>query len=74
MKKEIENYLWNRRKIIVLEYARFCGNNTWACRAFDVPRSTFYDWKKIYLRDGEEGLMRKNQSQEIIPGNYLKKL
>jgi len=29
------------------------------CSEFGIPRSTFYEWKKKYEKDGEEGLLRK---------------
>jgi transposase len=30
-----------------------------ACREFDIPRSSFYDWKKAYDKEGKTGLLRK---------------
>lgn len=46
MDKEIKDVLAVRRKMVILEYARLCGNVAKACREFEIPRSSFYKWKK----------------------------
>ena len=48
MIKEVKEELAIRRKMVVLEWARELGNVTKACREFDVPRSSFYKWKKAF--------------------------
>jgi transposase InsO family protein len=59
MNKEVRDELKLRHKMAVLEYARLCGNASEACSEFEVPRSSFYTWKKVYDADGREGLIRK---------------
>lgn len=58
MHKEAEEELKVRLKLAVLELARDL-NVTKACKEFNVPRSTFYEWKKSYDQEGEVGLYRK---------------
>ena len=48
-----------RKKLAVLDYAKACGDNSKARREFEVPKSTFYPWKKAYDREGKTGLKRK---------------
>ena len=48
-----------RKKMMVLEYARGIGNNVQACRDFNIPDSSFYEWKKVYEKEGKAGLRRK---------------
>lgn len=57
-------------KMTVLEYARTCGNVTKACKAFDVPKSSLYYWKKAHDKDGRAGLIRKKP----IAHNHQRKL
>ncbi|MFC1583658.1 helix-turn-helix domain-containing protein [Candidatus Neomarinimicrobiota bacterium] len=40
---------------MVLAYARECGSNAKAWREFNVPKSTFYFWKKAFDREGKNG-------------------
>ena len=48
-----------RRKTVILEYARLFGNVAKACREFEIPRSSFYKWKKAFDVGGKAGLARK---------------
>ena len=48
MHKEVKDYLKLKRKLVVLEYARVFGNNLEVYKACGIPKSTFYDWKKMY--------------------------
>ena len=48
-----------RRKLIILEYARESGSDAKAYRFFEVPKSTFYTWKKAFTLEGKAGLIRK---------------
>jgi transposase InsO family protein len=58
MHKEAREELRVRFKLAVLEYANHFGV-TKACREFNVPRSTFYNWKQKYAHEGRAGLYRK---------------
>ncbi len=59
MQKEVKEALRIRFKWAVLDYAQGIGSVTKACRLFEVPRSTFYEWKKAYDKEGKAGLARK---------------
>ena len=59
MQKEVKEAFRIHFKWAILEYAREIGSATKACREFEVPRSTFYDWKKSYDKEGKTGLARK---------------
>jgi len=43
------------KKLMILGYARDCGNNAKAWREFEVPKSSFYLWKKAFEREGRAG-------------------
>ncbi len=70
MNQEVKDILNHRRKLTVLEYARLCGSNTKACQEFNVARSTFYDWKIAFEKEGKAGLFRKKP----IARNHPRKL
>jgi len=55
----VQDELMFRKKLAVLGYARDCGRNAKAWRDFEVPKSTFYLWKKAYAKEGRAGLRRK---------------
>jgi transposase InsO family protein len=58
MHKEAEDEVRARFRYIILEFAR--GRNiSKVCREFNIPRSTFYNWKKRYDEEGPSGLYRK---------------
>jgi transposase InsO family protein len=59
MKKEVGEAFRIHFKWTVLEYATVCRTVIQACREFNVPRSTFYEWKKAYEKGGKTGLARK---------------
>ena len=56
-----------RRKLAVLEYACHIGSVTKACQEFEVARSSFYEWKKIYEAEGKSGLRRKKPIAKSHP-------
>ena len=43
----------------VLEHAERIGEIRRACGYYDLSRSVFYLWKKVYETDGNEGLVNK---------------
>ena len=67
MIKEVKEELAIRRKMVVLEWARELGNVTKACREFEVPRSSFYKWKKAFDAEGRTGLARKKPIAQSHP-------
>jgi hypothetical protein len=54
MTKEAREALRIHFKWTVLEYSRGIGNVTKACRELEVPRSTFYEWKKVFNKKGNQ--------------------
>jgi transposase InsO family protein len=56
-----------RFKYNVLEYAREVGCDAEAYRVFEVPRATFYRWKKAYAENGKAGLVRKKPIAKSHP-------
>ena len=58
MHPEAREELRVRFKLAVLEFAHHIGV-TKACQEFNVARSTFYEWKQKYEREGRAGLYRQ---------------
>ena len=58
MHKEAKEELRVRFKFIVLEMAVQFGVRK-TCREFKVSRSTFYEWKSRFDKEGKSGLYRK---------------
>lgn len=54
-------------KKLVLEYADLIGSDAKSYREFDVPRSTFYEWKKAFKEEGVAGLIRKKPIAKSHP-------
>ena len=59
MQKEVRDALRVHYKWAVLQYTQGCRNVAKVCREFEMPRSTFYGWKKAYDKEGKGGLARK---------------
>ena len=58
MHKEAIEELDVRFKLLILDQAEH-SSVTKTCREFNVPRSSFYRWKKKYDQEGPSGLHRK---------------
>jgi len=56
-----------RYKKVVLEVAEALGSDVKSYRDFDVPRSTFYEWKKAYKKEGAAGLIPKKPIAKSHP-------
>jgi transposase len=54
-----------RYKKVVLEYAELCGSDAKSYREFEVSKSTFYQWRQAYKKEGEAGLAKSGSI--IIP-------
>lgn len=65
MHPEARKELRARFKFIVLDYAKLV-RVTNACREFEVPRSSIYNWKKRYDEEGPSGLYPKNPHPKVI--------
>src|SRR6185295_14710854 len=57
MRKEVQEELRVRLKLVVLEHADHFGVTN-ACKEFNIPRSSFYCWKQKYEKEGRFGLYR----------------
>ena len=68
--KEIEKYLQFRLKIQVLKFAQDIGSCKKACETYGVTKTTFFNWKKKFEKEGENGLLRKKREYETF-GNHL---
>ena len=75
MNKEVRDAFRIHYKWTVLRYAEITRSVTQTCHTFEVPRSTFYEWKKAYKEGGRAGLARKKPvvlndprrlSQEVV--------
>ena len=67
VRKAVREELRIRRKLWILNYARGIGNAAEACREFDVPSSSFYEWKRAYELNGTQGLARKKPIPKSHP-------
>ena len=67
VRKAVREELRIRRKLWILNYARGIGNAAEACREFDVPSSSFYEWKRAYELNGRQGLARKKPIPKSHP-------
>jgi len=56
-----------QQKNVVLKIAEELGSDVKSYRDFDVPRSTFYGWKKILREQGEKGLIPKRPIAKSHP-------
>jgi len=52
---------------LVLDYAEEIGSDAKSYREFDVPKSTFYEWKKIFKENGAAGLIPKKPIAKSHP-------
>jgi transposase InsO family protein len=59
MQKEVREAFRVQFKWTVIEYAKVSRTVAKACREFEVPRSTFYNWKRAFDKEGKAGLFRK---------------
>jgi transposase-like protein len=67
MNQEVKVILNQRKKLFILEYAKYIGNVTKACKELNIPRSSFYDWKRAFGKEGESGLLRKKPIAKSHP-------
>jgi transposase len=67
MNQEVKDYINLRKKLFILEYAKAIGNARKACEEFSIPRSSFYDWKKAFAKEGKTGLLRKKPVAKSHP-------
>ncbi len=57
-----------KRQLFVLQFIRESKKTVnQECKEFGIPRSTYYEWKKKYDLEGEEGLKRKKPVAKNYP-------
>jgi transposase InsO family protein len=62
------NKRWSvSQKLVVLEIAEALGRDTKSYRDFDVPKSTFYEWKRAFKKEGVAGLIPKKPIPKSHP-------
>lgn len=54
-----------QRKLRILQHAEKIGHVARTCHYFGIGRASFYRWKRVYERDGEDGLV----NAKTIPKN-----
>jgi transposase InsO family protein len=78
MNQEIRDALRAQRRYMVLKCAKASRNVAKECREFEVPRSSFYRWRKAYEAEGWAGLLRKRpvarSHPRQIPPEYVEKI
>lgn len=56
-----------RHKLVVLEIAEALGSDAKSYFDFDVPKSTFYEWKRAFKKEGVAGLVPKKPIPKSHP-------
>jgi transposase len=72
MQKEVREAFRIHFKWSVLRFAEVCRTHAKAYRDFDVPKSTFYGWKKAFEKEGEAVLARKKPIARNHPKSLSK--
>jgi len=65
MHPEARKELRARFKFVVLDYAKHVGV-TKACKEFEVPRSSFYNWKKNMMKKVLQVYTQRNLSPKTV--------
>ncbi len=71
MNKEVRVALEADRRHRVLSYILSSKNVLSNCRDFGIPRSTFYRWRKAFLKEGKAGLFLKKPVAKSHPHQIL---
>jgi len=73
IEKKAKELINLRRKLFVIEWIeKFPGNVRKELREFDIPKSTYYDWRRRYRLEGKEGLERKRPVARSHPNSITK--
>jgi len=67
MQKEVKEAFRVQFKWFILRYAQICRTDAKAYRDFNVPKSTFYGWKRAFDKEGRAGLDRKKTNAHNHP-------
>ena len=64
IEKKAKELIILRRKLFVIEWIeKFPGNVRKELKEFDIPKSTYYDWRRRYRLEGKEGWILKYKKQ-----------
>lgn len=66
MLSEVKDVLEVRRKLVLLNYAKACGNTAQAYREFVVPKASYYRLKEPSIKMEVLVLFEKNHLPEVI--------
>ena len=67
IKKRVKDILQQRRKLLILNLMSQEKNVSKACKEFEIPRSTYYDWKSRHKKYGDKGFLRTKENKEYQP-------
>lgn len=67
VKKRVNDILQQRRKLLVLKLMSHEKNISKACKEFEIPRSTYYEWKSRHKKHGDKGFLRIKEDREYQP-------
>ena len=67
MNKEIKAYLRVDFKVFILEVTKKLGKVSKILREYNVNKTSYYNWKKKYEKEGRQGLYRKKPSVNNHP-------
>ena len=70
--EEIKRYLKFQRKLRALKLAEDLGCK-YTCDAFNISKTTFYNWKRKYEKYGEKGLCRKKRESSSYWNSFDQK-
>jgi transposase len=73
VKDKIREFLKFRRNVFILKFARLFAKPIAICRKFDIHKSTFYAWEKIYDKKGIDDLRYKKGTPKSHHKKNLKK-
>ena len=68
--KEIERYLKHQKKLRALNLVKEGLKVMEVCDILKISKTTFYNWKNKYQKEGKKGLERKIRSYETY-GNRI---
>lgn len=75
--KRVNDILQQRRKLRLLKLMSYEKNVSKGCEEYEIPRSTYYEWKSRHRKCGDKGFLRNKDDKEYQPrigGNIVDKI
>lgn len=73
IEKRAEEIIQLRRKVKIIEWIESSRHTVkWELEEFEIPKSTYYMWRKKYLCEGKKGLERKKPIARSHPRSLPK--